>query len=76
MFQAIDPTSNKSGGSILGDKTRMSQLANNPNAFVRPSPSGGQLGGVARGTFLSILLCERKLNSSLKSLFYFYRCWL
>lgn len=48
-----------SGGSILGDKTRMSRLANDPRAFVRPSPSGGLLGGVARGTFFSIKLCER-----------------
>ncbi len=47
----------------MGDKTRMSQLANHPRAFVRPSPSGGQLGGVARGTFLSILLCERKCEN-------------
>jgi LAO/AO transport system kinase len=47
---AVDPTSQKSGGSILGDKTRMAQLSRHPNAFVRPSPSGGVLGGVARHT--------------------------
>jgi len=47
---AIDPSSQKSGGSILGDKTRMARLAQHPRAFVRPSPSGGMLGGVARHT--------------------------
>lgn len=55
---AIDPSSVKSGGSILGDKTRMSQLAANPKAFIRPSPTSGSLGGVARRTRESILLCE------------------
>ncbi len=55
---AIDPTSAVSGGSILGDKTRMRELARNPMAFVRPSPSGGSLGGVARKTRESLLLCE------------------
>ena len=55
---AIDPSSSRSRGSILGDKTRMEQLSKNPNAFIRPSPSGGTLGGVARKTRETILLCE------------------
>ena len=55
---AIDPSSNRSKGSILGDKTRMETLVNNPNAFVRPTPSKGSLGGVARKTRESIILCE------------------
>lgn len=55
---AIDPSSERSGGSILGDKTRMETLAGNENAFIRPSPSGGTLGGVARKTRESIILCE------------------
>lgn len=55
---AIDPSSERSKGSILGDKTRMEELANNENAFIRPSPSAGSLGGVARKTRESILLCE------------------
>ncbi len=55
---AIDPSSTRSGGSILGDKTRMEQLAIHPNAFIRPSPSGGSLGGVARKTRESMLVCE------------------
>ena len=55
---AIDPTSEKSGGSILGDKTRMNNLSQNSNAFIRPSPTSGQLGGVAQKTRESILLCE------------------
>ena len=55
---AVDPTSSVSGGSILGDKTRMSALANDPNAFIRPSPTSGTLGGVARKTRETILLCE------------------
>jgi len=55
---AIDPSSRVSGGSILGDKTRMQRLANDPNAFVRPSPSAGSLGGVARKTREASLLCE------------------
>lgn len=55
---AIDPSSERSGGSILGDKTRMETLAGDPNAFIRPSPSAGSLGGVARKTRESILLCE------------------
>lgn len=55
---AIDPSSSLSGGSILGDKTRMERLSNDPAAFVRPSPSGGELGGVARKTLETLLLCE------------------
>ena len=55
---AIDPTSSRSGGSILGDKTRMSSLANDPAAFVRPSPTSGELGGVNRMTRETMLLCE------------------
>jgi len=55
---AIDPSSERSGGSILGDKTRMESLASNPNAFIRPSPSSGSLGGVARNTRETMLLCE------------------
>src|SRR5690606_30151690 len=55
---AVDPTSTLSGGSILGDKTRMETLVNHPNAFIRPSPSGDSLGGVARKTRESIILCE------------------
>lgn len=55
---AIDPSSERSGGSILGDKTRMELLASDPNAFIRPSPSAGSLGGVARKTREIIILCE------------------
>ncbi|MCF0172910.1 MAG: methylmalonyl Co-A mutase-associated GTPase MeaB [Bacteroidales bacterium] len=55
---AIDPSSERSKGSILGDKTRMETLCNDPNAFIRPSPSAGSLGGVARRTRETILLCE------------------
>ncbi len=55
---AIDPSSERSKGSILGDKTRMETLCNDPNAFIRPSPSAGSLGGVARKTRESIILCE------------------
>ena len=55
---AIDPSSGKSGGSILGDKTRMNELSMAKNAFIRPSPAGNSLGGVARKTRESILLCE------------------
>ncbi len=55
---AVDPTSRVSRGSILGDKTRMGSLASDPLAFIRPSPSGGSLGGVARRTRETILLCE------------------
>lgn len=55
---AVDPSSAVSRGSILGDKTRMNELAVNPNVFIRPSPAGDTLGGVARKTRESILLCE------------------
>lgn len=55
---AIDPSSERTGGSILGDKTRMEQLSHQPNAFIRPSPSAGSLGGVARKTRETIMLCE------------------
>ena len=55
---AVDPSSSRSGGSILGDKTRMELLARRPEAFIRPSPSGGTLGGVARRTREALLVCE------------------
>jgi len=55
---AIDPSSNKTGGSILGDKTRMIALSRHERAFIRPSASGGSLGGVARATKEALLLCE------------------
>ena len=55
---AVDPSSSISGGSILGDKTRMDRLSSNPNAFIRPSPSSGILGGVAKGTRETILVLE------------------
>jgi LAO/AO transport system kinase len=55
---AVDPSSSKSGGSIMGDKTRMERLSQEPNAFIRPSPSGGTLGGVARRTRETIVVCE------------------
>jgi len=55
---AVDPSSTRTGGSILGDKTRMARLAVDPNAFVRPSPSSGTLGGVAAKTRETMLLCE------------------
>ena len=55
---AIDPSSERSGGSILGDKTRMESICHNPDIFVRPSPSAGSLGGVARKTRETIVLCE------------------
>ncbi|MGM0581299.1 MAG: methylmalonyl Co-A mutase-associated GTPase MeaB [Bacteroidota bacterium] len=54
----IDPSSQKTGGSILGDKTRMEKLSQSKNAFIRPSPSGDALGGVAQKTRESMLLCE------------------
>ena len=53
---AVDPSSNKSKGSILGDKTRMEQLSVHPKVYIRPSPSSGTLGGIARSTYESILL--------------------
>ena len=55
---AVDPSSARSGGSILGDKTRMEELSRRPEAFIRPSPSGGTLGGVARRTREALLVCE------------------
>lgn len=55
---AVDPSSAISGGSILGDKTRMERLSRDPNAFIRPSPSGGLLGGVAEKTREAMLACE------------------
>jgi len=55
---AVDPSSQRSGGAILGDKTRMEKLARDPGAFIRPSPAGANLGGVARRTFESLLLME------------------
>lgn len=55
---AIDPSSSLTGGSVLGDKTRMEELASDPNAFIRPSPTSGTLGGVHRKTRETMLLCE------------------
>ena len=55
---AVDPSSGRTGGSILGDKTRMERLSVDPHAYIRPSPSGGTLGGVARKTREAMLLCE------------------
>ena len=55
---AVDPSSSRTGGSILGDKTRMAELARHPNAFIRPSPASGTLGGVARRTREVLLLCD------------------
>ena len=55
---AVDPSSKRSGGALLGDKTRMAELARNPAAFIRPSPAGATLGGVARRTREAMLVCE------------------
>ncbi len=55
---AVDPSSTRTGGSILGDKTRMPRLASDPHAFIRPSPSSGTLGGVAAKTRETMLVCE------------------
>ena len=55
---AVDPSSSKSGGSIMGDKTRMERLSLEQSAFIRPSPSGGTLGGVARRTRETMVICE------------------
>jgi len=55
---AVDPSSTRTGGSILGDKTRMPQLAVHPDAYVRPSPTSGTLGGVAKATRETIVLVE------------------
>jgi LAO/AO transport system kinase len=55
---AVDPSSARSGGSVMADKTRMERLSQRPEAFIRPSPSGGTLGGVARKTRETMLVCE------------------
>jgi LAO/AO transport system kinase len=55
---AVDPSSHISGGSILGDKTRMTELGLNPNAYIRPCATSGQLGGIAQHTDEIVLLCE------------------
>src|SRR5262249_61226651 len=55
---AVDPSSARTGGSILGDKTRMARLAASDHAYIRPSPSSGTLGGVAAKTREAMLLCE------------------
>ena len=55
---AVDPSSSRSGGSVMADKTRMEKLSAHPNAFIRPSPSGGTLGGVARKTREAMIVCE------------------
>ena len=55
---AIDPSSQRTGGSILGDKTRMERLSTDPNAFIRPTPTSGILGGIGRNTKEAILICE------------------
>ncbi len=55
---AVDPTSERSKGSIMGDKVRMEKLSLDPNAFIRPSPTGGSLGGVAKSTREAVILCE------------------
>jgi LAO/AO transport system kinase len=55
---AVDPSSSRTGGSLLGDKTRMAKLAKDPNAFIRPSPAAGTLGGVAARTREAMLVCE------------------
>jgi LAO/AO transport system kinase len=55
---AVDPSSARTGGSILGDKTRMERLAHDPNAFIRPTAAGTALGGVARATWEAMVLCE------------------
>ena len=55
---AVDPTSTRTGGSILGDKTRMQELGRDPGAYIRPSPTSGVLGGVAQATRESMIICE------------------
>ena len=55
---AVDPSSSLTKGSVLGDKTRMEKLARRPSCFIRPSPSGGALGGVTRKSRETILVCE------------------
>jgi LAO/AO transport system kinase len=61
---AIDPTTRVSGGSILGDKTRMIDLSRDPNAFIRPTPSSGTLGGIAQNTREVMLACEAPASTS------------
>lgn len=58
---AVDPTSSRTGGSILGDKTRMQELSRDKNAFIRPSPTSGTLGGVTRVTRETIVLCKQQV---------------
>ena len=55
---AIDPTSSETGGSVLGDKLRMQELSRHENVYIRPSPSAGSLGGVAKKTSDAVILCE------------------
>lgn len=55
---AVDPSSATTGGSLLGDKTRMVELTRDPNAYIRPSPAKGHLGGVTRSTNEAIVICE------------------
>src|SRR5262249_31663121 len=62
---AVDPSSARSGGSILGDKTRMPRLAAAPDAFIRPSPAAGSLGGVTRRTREAMIVCEAAGDDSL-----------
>ena len=64
---AVDPSSTVTRGSILGDKTRMEQLSREPNAFIRPSPSGGTLGGLTRKSRETLLLCEMCIRDSVYS---------
>ena len=64
-FQAVDPSSTRSGGSILADKTRMLRLATHPSAYVRPSATRGVLGGVTSNTFDAIELCESESSQSM-----------
>ena len=61
---AVDPSSSRTGGSILGDKTRMAKLSADPDAFIRPSPAAGTLGGVAAKTRETMLLCEAAVSMS------------
>ncbi len=61
---AVDPSSTRTGGSVLGDKTRMARLAADPNAFVRPSPTAGSLGSVAKATLEAIVIVEAKSDAA------------
>lgn len=63
---AVDPSSSRSGGSILGDKTRMTELARHPRAFVRPSPTRGTLGGVARASACALRLVSASSHGLLQ----------